>query len=76
MNPTPAYRIDARRPIEEVAADIQRAMASGATVEAIGLLDGDIVNVPLQSPPWERAQTIQLITTVLFPILTLVLVRR
>jgi len=58
------------------AADIQRAMASGATVEAIGLLDGDIVNVPLQSPPWERAQTIQLITTVLFPILTLVLVRR
>lgn len=55
---------------------VQRAMAAGSTVEALGLIDGDALVVPLQSPPWDRPQAIQLITSLVIPLLTIFLIRR
>ncbi len=56
--------------------NVQRAMAAGSTLEALGLLDGDALKVPLQSPPLDRTQTITLITSLVIPLLTIFLVRR
>ncbi len=57
-------------------AEVQRFMAAGATVGAMGMLDGDVVDVPLAPERFERAQRIQLFTSVVFPLLTLLIVRR
>jgi len=55
---------------------VQRAMANGTTLEALGVIDGDALVVPPQNPPWDRTQALQLVTAIVFPLLTLFLVRR
>lgn len=57
-------------------ADVQRAMAAGNTVEMLGLIDGDALVVPLQSPPFDRTQAITLVTSLVIPLLTIFIVRR
>lgn len=51
------------------------AIAAGRTLAALDLRDGDVLNVPAAPPPWDRAQTISLLTVFLAPVITLLIVR-
>jgi len=51
------------------------AIAAGATIAGLGLEEGDYLLVAPRNPPWERAQTLQLASLFIAPLLTVLLFR-
>jgi hypothetical protein len=55
--------------------EILRAIAAGRSLASLDLRDGDALVVPPGSPPWDRAQTIQILLALSAPIMALLLTR-
>lgn len=51
------------------------AIASARALDALELRDGDVLDVPPQSPPWDRSATISIVTLFLAPLITIFAVR-
>ena len=52
------------------------AVVNGRTLGDLGVRDGDALMVPPQDLPWDRNTTLQIVTLLLAPILTIFVVRR
>jgi protein involved in polysaccharide export with SLBB domain len=52
------------------------AVSEGRTLDAIGVMDGDALVVPLAGPPWDRNATLQIVGLFLTPLLTIFVVQR
>lgn len=55
--------------------EVRSAIASGSTVEMLGLQDGDVLDVPAAPLPWDRGMVLQIVSLVVMPILTVMLVQ-
>lgn len=55
--------------------ELSGAIARGRTVAALNLRDGDALVVPLQSEPWGRAATLQILSYFIGPLITILIVR-
>lgn len=56
-------------------AAVMAAIARGSTLDALDLRDGDVLVVPVQGAPWDRAAVLQIAFFFATPLLTLFLVR-
>ena len=56
-------------------AAVMAAIARGSTLDALDLRDGDVLVVPVQGAPWDRAAVLQIAFLFATPLLTLFLVR-
>jgi protein involved in polysaccharide export with SLBB domain len=54
---------------------IVTAVAEGRTLDALGVLDGDALVVPVAGPPWDRNATLQIVGLFLTPLLTIFVLR-
>lgn len=54
---------------------VMAALAQGSTLDALKLRDGDAIIVPAKAAPWDRAASLQIVSLVLGPLVTLLLVR-
>lgn len=54
---------------------VTRAIAEGATLDALDVRDGDVLVVPPQAAPWDRAATLQIASFVLGPLITIFALR-
>lgn len=54
---------------------IVSAVAEGRTLDALGVLDGDALVVPVSGPPWDRNATLQIVGLFLTPLLTIFVLR-
>lgn len=55
---------------------IVAAVASGATLDDLGIRNGDQVLVPPQGPPWDRSAVLQIVSIFLFPLLTIFVINQ
>lgn len=56
-------------------AAVLEAIAAGRTIVDLQLRDGDLLVVDPRSPPWDRASTLQILTIIVGPIITFLLLR-
>jgi protein involved in polysaccharide export with SLBB domain len=54
---------------------VLQAIAAGRSVVDLQMRDGDLLVVEPRSPPWDRASTLQLMTIIVGPIITFLLLR-
>jgi hypothetical protein len=54
---------------------IQLAIAEGRALSTLDLRDGDALMVPEQPLPWNRESTLQIISMIVMPLITIVLIR-
>ncbi len=50
---------------------VQLAISRGETLDALGVQEGDALRVPQRAAPWDRASTLQIVTMLVTPLLTL-----
>lgn len=55
---------------------VSLAIAQGATIDALGLQDGDALVVPAAALPWDRNATLQIVGLFLSPLFAILAVRR
>ncbi len=55
--------------------EVTTAIAEGRTVEALDLREGDVLDVLRGTQPWDRSNTLQIVSVVLSPIITFLLLR-
>jgi protein involved in polysaccharide export with SLBB domain len=55
--------------------EVLAAIAEGRTLDALELRDGDALVVAPGSPPWDRSSTLSIVSLLLSPLITFVLVR-
>lgn len=54
---------------------LRRAIAAGQTIAAMDLRSGDALSIPTRRAPWDRASTLGIVSLVLGPIITALLIR-
>ena len=54
---------------------VQLAISRGETLDALGVQEGDALRVPQRTAPWDRASTLQIVTMLVTPLLTLFVVQ-
>lgn len=55
---------------------VMLAVVDGATLDELGVFDGDALIVPQQRAPWDRASTLSIISLFLAPVLTIFAIGR
>lgn len=55
--------------------EFMKALSAGRSLITSQLQDGDIIEVPTRRPPWSREATLQIVSIVLAPLITFLLVR-
>lgn len=57
------------------APEVMAAIAQGRTLDALDLREGDVLEVPRRDQGWQMQNTLQIVTLVISPVLTFLLVR-
>ena len=52
------------------------AVVDGATLDELGVIDGDALIVPPRRPPWDRTMTLTIVTLIFTPLITIFAIDR
>lgn len=55
---------------------VRAAVVRGQTIDALGVQDGDALMVPLRGPGWDRSASLQWVTILIGPLMTIFLISR